>query len=140
MCSSDLQFKLATVGAFHSLLMKEVPGRFPEIRWGFIEIGASWVPYVLTDLRDRFERQGKEFPDAPFAAYNLWVACETKDDLPYILARTGEDHMVVGTDYGHADPSSEISAIQRIGDDDRLEADVRRKILDDNPRRLYGLN
>ena len=34
-------FKLATVGAFHSLLMKEVPARFPEVRWAFIEVGAS---------------------------------------------------------------------------------------------------
>jgi predicted TIM-barrel fold metal-dependent hydrolase len=48
--------------------------------------------------------------------------------------------MVIGTDYGHADPTTEISAILRIGDDARLDEDVRRKILDDNPRRLYGLD
>ena len=133
------QFKLATVGAFHSLLMKEVPAQFPNVRWAFVEIGASWVPYALTDLRDRFERQGKPFSDSPFADNNLWVACETKDDLPYILARTGDDHMIIGTDYGHADPATEISALLRIGSDDRLETKVRQKILDDNPRRLYGL-
>ena len=116
-----------------------VSDRFPDVRWGFIEIGASWVPYVLSDLGDRFRRQGKPFPDTVIADNNIWIACETKDDLPYIIARAGEDQLMIGTDYGHADPTTEISALLRIADDDRLTQQARRKILDDNPRRLYGL-
>jgi len=28
--------------------------RFPDLRWGFIEVSASWVPYATNDLALRF--------------------------------------------------------------------------------------
>jgi predicted TIM-barrel fold metal-dependent hydrolase len=31
------KFKLAVVGAFHTLLEKELPKKFPNVRWGFVE-------------------------------------------------------------------------------------------------------
>lgn len=44
----------------------------------------------------------------------LYVACQTDDDLPYILKYSGEDNIVIGTDYGHVDSSSELDAIQTL--------------------------
>jgi predicted TIM-barrel fold metal-dependent hydrolase len=35
------KFKLAVVGACHSLLEKEIPKQFPEVRWGFVEVSAQ---------------------------------------------------------------------------------------------------
>ena len=121
------------------LLEKAVPAGFPRLRWGFIEASAQWVPYVLNDLEDRFRRAGKAFFEAPLAENNMYVACEVTDDLPYVLQHAGEDSLVVGTDYGHHDPSAEIDAIQLIRQDERVPAPVRRKILEANPRALYGL-
>jgi hypothetical protein len=49
---------------------------------------------------------------------------------------------MIGTDYSHADQSAEIQAldvIQRRGELGEIPAPVARKILDDNPRRFYGL-
>ena len=132
-------FKLTIVGALHSLIEKAVPAEFPRLRWGFIEASAQWVPYVLNDLEDRFRRAGKPFFDAPLAENNMYVACEVTDDLPYVLRHAGEDNLVVGTDYGHHDPSAEIDAIQLIREDERVPEHVRRKILEANPRALYGL-
>jgi hypothetical protein len=49
---------------------------------------------------------------------------------------------MIGTDYSHADQSAEIGAldvIEQRGEKGEIPASVARKILDDNPRRFYGL-
>ena len=71
---------------------------------------------------------------------NMYVACENTDDLPYILDVAGEDNIVIGTDYGHHDPSSEVNAIHLLRDDDRVNPEVTRKILEENPTKLYGID
>jgi predicted TIM-barrel fold metal-dependent hydrolase len=134
------KFKLAVVGAFHTLLEKQLPKKFPKVRWGFVEVSAQWVPYVLNDLADRFRRQGKSFPADPLAANNLWVACENTDDLPYVLSYAGEDNLMIGTDYGHHDPSSELNAVNLLRNDKRISAAAIGKILETNPRNFYGLD
>jgi uncharacterized protein len=133
------KFKLAVVGACHTLLEKEIPKKFPKVRWGFVEVSAQWVPYVLNDLADRFRRKGNSFPSDALAANNMWVACENTDDLPYVLSHAGEDCLMIGTDYGHHDPSSELNAIYLLRNDKRITAGVVQKILEINPRKFYGL-
>lgn len=137
--TSFTKFKLAVVGAFHTVLEKGLPAKFPKVRWGFVEVSAQWVPYVLNDMADRFRRQGKAFPDDPLAVNNLWVACENTDDLTYVVKHAGEDHLMIGTDYGHHDPSSELNAVRLLRQDRRLAPAVVEKILDANPRRFYAL-
>ncbi len=133
------KFKRATIGAFHSLVWHKVPQRFPQLRWGFMEVSSQWIPYVLNDLELRFRRRGEEFPRWPLKQWNIWVACQVTDDLDWVLSYAGEDNLVIGTDYGHADTSSEIEAIRLLGRDGRLPEAVVHKILDDNPRALYRL-
>jgi predicted TIM-barrel fold metal-dependent hydrolase len=134
------KFKLAVVGAFHTLLEKEIPKKFPRVRWGFVEVSAQWVPYVLNDLADRCRRQGKSFPPAALTANNMWVACENTDDLPYVLNCAGEDCLMIGTDYGHHDPSTELDAIHLLRRDQRIAPGAVKKILEINPRNFYGLD
>jgi predicted TIM-barrel fold metal-dependent hydrolase len=69
----------------------------------------------------------------------IYVACQTDDDLPYVLKYAGEDHLVIGTDYGHNDTSSEILALRKLKADGTVSPAVVNKILDDNARALYGL-
>jgi predicted TIM-barrel fold metal-dependent hydrolase len=138
--TSFTKFKLAVVGAFHSLIEKGVPSRFPGVRWGFVEVSAQWVPYVLNDLEDRFRRSGKKWFDDPLRENNMYVACEVTDDLPYVLRHSGPDNIVIGTDYGHHDPSSEINAIRLLRQDSRIDSAVAERILDRNARTLYGLH
>lgn len=133
------KFKLAVVGAFHSLVEKNVPAKFPDVRWGFVEVSAQWVPYVCHDLRYRLLRLGRRMPDNLLKANRMYVACEVTDDIPYILKYAGEDALMLGTDYGHHDPSAEINAFTLIQKRDDVSPEARRKIVDDNPRALYGL-
>ena len=38
------------IKAFMALLVSGIPDRFPGLRFGFIEAGASWIPYALAQL------------------------------------------------------------------------------------------
>jgi predicted TIM-barrel fold metal-dependent hydrolase len=67
------------------------------------------------------------------------VACQTNDDLPYIIKYVGDDNLVMGTDYSHTDSSAELQALPRLKQDERLSPETRKKIHDDNARALYGL-
>ena len=134
------KFKLAVVGAFHSLLEKDIPGKFPDLRWGFVEISAQWVPYVCHDLRYRFMRLGRRMPENLLEANKIFVACEVSDDIPYILKYAGDDQLMVGTDYGHHDPSAEINAFTIMRNREDVAPDVMTKILETNARTLYGLD
>lgn len=133
------KFKLATIGAFHVLIFHAIPTRFPDVRWAFIEVSSQWVPYLINDLSIRFKRQGKPLGDDVLARNNIYVACQVTDDLPYVLGYAGEDNLVVGTDYGHADTATEIDALRMLKADGRVPAHVVDKILDDNARALYAL-
>ena len=51
----------------------------------------------------------------------------------------GEDNLVIGTDYGHADTASELLALRTFQEESGVSPEATSKILDDNARALYGL-
>lgn len=134
------KFKLTVLSSFHGLVMEGVPAKFPKARWGFIEVSAQWIPYVFNDLSGRFKRRGRRFPKNLLKENNMYVACQVTDDLPSILPYSGEDNLVIGTDYGHSDSSTEIEALRLLkSGSGKIPPSVIDKILDDNPRALYRL-
>jgi predicted TIM-barrel fold metal-dependent hydrolase len=133
------KFKLAVVGSFHSVLFAGIPRRFPKLKFGFIEVSAQWIPYALHDIARRFQRNGKTLSRDILRESRIYVACQTDDDLPYILKYAGPDSLVIGSDYGHADTASELEALRTLKERGEVGANVIDKILDDNPRALYGL-
>jgi predicted TIM-barrel fold metal-dependent hydrolase len=56
-----------------------------------------------------------------------------------VLKYAGDDMLVIGTDYGHNDTSSEILALRKLKEDGLVPPQVINKILDGNARSLYGL-
>jgi predicted TIM-barrel fold metal-dependent hydrolase len=131
------QFRVPTVITCLSLMMSDLPKTFPNLRWGFIEASAQWVPWVVKEATRRTGAKG--FPKLPFKDFNIYVTTETNDDFDYVLRYAGEDNVVIGTDFGHTDASSEIDAIDIFRANNEVTDPVKKKILDDNPRRLYGL-
>ncbi len=141
-----LRFKWPVLGAFHSLIIGRIPKKFPGLRWGFIEVSSQWLPYVIGDIaRRQAWREARFDDDRPkgdlLKENNFYVACQTNDDIPYVLKSVGgENNIVMGTDYGHADTTSELTALKRFKESSELPPTVVQKILDDNARDLYGLN
>jgi predicted TIM-barrel fold metal-dependent hydrolase len=95
---------------------------------------------VLNDLALRFRKSGRRLPKDLLKTYNIYVACQVTDDLPIILPCAGEDNLVIGTDYGHTDTSSEIEALRLLKSRGTIPTHVIDKILGANPARLYGLD
>ena len=131
------------VGAFHALIMRDIPQKFPRVRWGFVEFSASWLPYAInyTELSYWKNKNDPQWRSVDLLKRNnIYVACQVTDDLPYIIDLVGEDNLVIGTDYGHHDQATEIDALRKIREENRLPAGVVDKILDANARALYGLD
>src|SRR5262245_53810642 len=141
--SGFMRFKAPVLSAFHSIVHDGVPQKFPKLRFGFIEVRAQWVPYMAVEIARRLDRADKRADGS--VARNLvrdnhaYVACQTDDDLPYVLKYSGEDNIVIVSDYGHADTSAEIEALRKIKTKGEVEPRIIDKILYDNAKALYGL-
>ena len=134
-----MKFKLGAVAACHTLIMNGIPAKFPRLRFGIVEASADWVPYVIRELQKRFAHRGKTLEGNVLRDNHMFVTCQVDDDLPHVLEYAGEDNIVIGTDYGHADTATELYAMKEIQAREDVDPRVLRKIVDDNARALYGL-
>jgi predicted TIM-barrel fold metal-dependent hydrolase len=46
---------------------------------------------------------------------------------------------MIGTDYGHADSSTELDALTTLKNSGGISSEQHKKIVEDNPRTFYGL-
>lgn len=148
-----LRLTLPVVHAFHGMVSNGITQKFPKLRFGFIEAGASWLPFVLNHLqRTEDSQRGHEESSQEGAASGapsdvlkknrMYVSIEVNEDLPYLISVVGEDNLVVGSDYTHADQSQELGFVQRLrerADRGEISHTAVQKIVYDNPRALYGL-
>ena len=142
--------RMPPIVAFRNIVANKIPEQFPELRFGFIEAGASWIPYVLYQLAGTTRMDSGFWGPRLFEEYRIWVSYEVGEDLPYLLNHIGEDHIVVGTDYGHhapgttdrlvTDPSAQIHMVQELRSRSELSERTLGKLLSDNPRALYGVS
>jgi predicted TIM-barrel fold metal-dependent hydrolase len=130
-------FRVPTVSACQVYLVSEVPKLFPKLRCGFIEAGAQWLPWVLMESKRRGLNH-LEHHDM-LREQRVWVTVENEDDLAYVVQWAGEDHLLIGTDYGHTDPSSNLRALNQFVERTDISDTVKRKIIDDNARAYYGI-
>lgn len=133
------QYRIFNVGAFFRLVNSGVPRTFPGLRFGFIETAASWIPWVIYELRRRMDTVDHRLPDDLLEQYGLYVTCQIGDDVPYLTRHAGEGALMIGTDYGHADSSTELEALTSLKETGGISAAMHARIVDDNPRRFYGL-
>jgi predicted TIM-barrel fold metal-dependent hydrolase len=72
----------------------------------------------------------------------MYVTCQVDEDLAYILKFTGEDNLMVGSDYTHRDQSMEHDfprLLQHRSDQGDIPQSAVQKILCDNAKTFYGL-
>lgn len=138
--------------AFSALVTAGIPQRFPKLRFGLIEAGASWIPYTVSQLganrRAALRGQQTRIPDLYdlepdlFRKNRLYVAIDPIDDIRSILQFGTEDHLMIGTDYSHTDISANLSALDEVRDwaeQGRITSAQAEKILLTNAKEFYGL-
>jgi len=128
--------------AFVNIFTSDFATRFPELRFGFLEGGSEWLPFALREISRGAEtawRQDVALADVPLAGTNLFIDCTFDEDLPYVLKFSGEDNLVLGSDFGHADIGTDVGAHGVMCERTDVDAAVLNKITSENGRRLYGL-
>ena len=126
--------------AFRDLVANKIPELFLGLRFGFIEASAGWIPYLIHVLRRLARERWKYASSADlFRDYRLYVACEADEDIPYIAQHTGEDHILIGSDYGHNDPSKEPQLVATMRAREDVPGNLVENILCENARKFYSL-
>jgi uncharacterized protein len=136
-----MRTRLPVVHAIHSLIYLKVPDKFPKLRWGAIECGASWAPWVAWDLKRRIHLQAAA-GDNIFRANRVYVTVQPDEDLPYMERTLGAENLIAGSDYGHVDPSTEmgfVKELNELADRGDITREMVRKIVYNNPKTFYGL-
>jgi len=149
-----MRTKAAAINGVLGLVLHKIPQKFPKLRFGCIEAGSMWAPFVAYDLkRQAKKQQGREskgvlgvpaidIPTNVFKDNRIYVTCQVDEDLPYILETVGDDNLMVGSDYTHRDPSMELEfrkELQARADKGEIPQGSIQKILYDNPKAFYAL-
>jgi predicted TIM-barrel fold metal-dependent hydrolase len=128
-----------------SIVLEGVPARYPELRLAFLEAGCGWVPYWMERMDDEYAKRASEVPELTrrpseyVRSGRIYFSCEADEWLlPQAVKLVGEDQIVYASDFPHWDHSypASLDEIRNRGD---LTEDQKRKILEVNTRRLYGL-
>jgi len=126
--------------AFRDLIANKIPEQFPGLRFGFIEAAAGWVPFLMHIIRRLLKDRFRFASSADlFREYRLYVACEADEDIPYLAGYTGDDHLLIGSDYPHSDPSREDQFVNAINVREDISPRLKQRLLYDNPRAFYSL-
>jgi hypothetical protein len=131
--------------ALGHLILGGVLDRFPQLTVCFLEAGAGWVPYFMDRIEGNYEmfgarsRQLRQAPAEYVRGDQLYFAADPDETtLPAVVDAIGADRLVIGSDYCHPEGMCPFT-MKVLANRDDLGLDVRRKILYDNPKRLYRL-
>jgi predicted TIM-barrel fold metal-dependent hydrolase len=147
---------LATVmQGFYAVMASNLNQKFPNLRWGFLESGSTWVPAAVHHYERTLSvsnpdsyiqtEQGTSIVIKPLSGrtlmedHNLYVACETDEDLPYLTSILGDRQLVAGTDFCHNDRGTDPLAHTMIMSRTDISQETARRITDENGRRLFGI-
>jgi len=122
--------------------------RFPDLKVGHLESGAGWAPFWLERMDEHWEHYShgrsavtKEEPSFYFKR-QCFISGEAGEELLDVVAEHVGDHvLVMATDYPHPDAADKFPD-RTVGDltqNPELSDDLKRKILWDNPARVYGI-
>jgi uncharacterized protein len=119
--------------------------RHPGLRVVFLEAGGGWAPYWVARLDHQVPSYHRYAPGlsllpSEYFARQCWVSFEIDEaTLPALLPFVGEDRVVWGSDYPHADSTFPGAVKELRGTIAPLPAGARRRVLGENAAALYRL-
>ena len=144
-----LSMALPAQMAFVGLVGRGMLDRYPDMRIAFMEFGAEWIFYMVGRMdhyldRDKFIQPpalSAKMPKQSIQEYlksgRIFLCGEMDDPLiKEEIALLGEDQLLFSSDYPHGE-AREDAATNLLERKDITE-NQKRKILYDNPVRLFG--
>lgn len=122
--------------------------RFPSLKVAHLESGCGWLPFWLERMDEHWEHYShghtRITPEPPsfYFKRQCAISCEAGEELiGDVVKHVGADYLMMATDYPHPDAIGKFPD-RTVGDltaNAELSDEVKRKILWDNPTRLYGI-
>jgi predicted TIM-barrel fold metal-dependent hydrolase len=138
-------FERPIMDTAQALILGNLFGRFPEIRVASIEMGGTWVQYLLHGLDHsgplltrHVQAFGTVLDDRPSDVFRerFWVSPFPEEDVVGLAHLIGSDHVLMGSDWPHPEgtptPAAYASCL------DGLESAGIRRIMRDNAMGLLA--
>jgi len=138
-------FERPMMDTAEALILGNLFGRFPNVRAASIEMGSTWVPYLLHAidhsgplLTRRVEAFGSVLKDRPSEVFKerFWVSPFPEEDVVGLVDLLGADHVLMGSDWPHPEgtttPAAYAECLQGL-DDGRI-----RRVMRDNAMELIA--
>ncbi len=127
------------------IIMGGVMERFPRLQFGFLEGQCGWLPFWLDRMDDHYEwrhpygeMQHLKIKPSEYFQRQGYAAVECDEEfVSHVVEAIGDERLVTTSDYPHGDAKYPES-MDRFFKLPLSEAS-KKKILWDNPARLYGL-
>jgi len=86
--------------------------RFPNLRMASIETGSDWVFHLFDKFKKSYGQTPHAYAQDPRQTFreHVWVSPYYEDELGGLRELLGADHMLMGSDYPHAEGLAEPSA------------------------------
>ena len=128
-----------------SVLCSGLLDRHENLKFAFLEGGISWVPAHVERMDDHFEnpRYGaRDLISHPPSDYlklgRIFFGCEGNESfLRRVVENVGENLFMFSSDYPHADRTE--GTARHLSNRDDIALPVRKKLLEENARRFYGM-
>jgi predicted TIM-barrel fold metal-dependent hydrolase len=127
------------------LVLGGVLERFPRLTPVLMEVNASWLPWLLWRMDDKWEMNRHDLDiqlsmkPSDYFRRQVYAEIEPEEDVgKYAIDYLGADNILFSTDYPHSD-SLFPDAVDTFLAQEGISDDDKRKILWDNGARLFGL-
>ncbi len=126
----------AVYDAMAALIIHGVFRRFPNVRVCTVENGSEWVAGLLRKLKKAERMHVGEFTESPIETFrrHVWVAPYFEEDVIGLAELIGTDHVLMGSDFPHAEGLEEPADFVR--ELEGFDADAVRAIMYENGRSL----
>jgi predicted TIM-barrel fold metal-dependent hydrolase len=140
-----LTFPMSLIRHLTSVILNGVPVCYPKLKFVFMEGGVTWIPWIRARLDDEYTKRRIEAPlltklpseymkDFYYTSQPLEQS--HMEGLPPIFDMMDfENHLLYASDYPHWD--FDVPSV--IYDLPFLSETVKKKILGENAKRLFGL-
>jgi predicted TIM-barrel fold metal-dependent hydrolase len=122
-----------------SMLLADLPGRFPNLRFASVENGAEFLPALFRKVRSVAKKVPGWFADDPVDVFrhHVWINPFWEDDVVQVVEWMGADRVLFGSDWPHIEGMP--SPLDYLVETKDLTAEQRRLVLHDNVTALTEL-
>ena len=147
MAQGTVAFSIGNMLACAGFIMGGVLERHPRLKVVFLESGAGWAAYWLERLESSVNGgfRGLAIPGLSMAPVDYFrrqcFISSDQDDpgMKLVIDTVGDDNITTATDFSHPEGRRYGQAVQNLMDLPDVSVASKKKILWDNPLRLYPI-